>query len=167
MIFNTSASDLDESSNPGVSMRRTIVSATLNGFEYAMLAVQDSRSSPTTRFESEAILMNCDIVGKFVYIREGIDPHRRFPDSSAPHDSVRGRQYRQGRSRVHELSKRTTRTLSGPRKGSVARYSAFLNSFASVDGGRGTDMEPSLLLILFYSRSFGSRIPMPRSRVEP
>lgn len=58
MILRTSASDLDVSSNPGVSIRRTVVPATLKGSEYDTVSVQESRSSPITRLEPEARLMN-------------------------------------------------------------------------------------------------------------
>ena len=58
IIFKTSVSVFEVSSNPGVSMRSTLCPSRVNIFESWTSAVHDSKSVPTRRFEPLARLTN-------------------------------------------------------------------------------------------------------------
>ena len=74
MSFKISVSLIEASSNPGVSIRITTRSSTVNSTVGCTSAVHESKSFPTCRFEPLARLINWSQLGELLVIITGHTP---------------------------------------------------------------------------------------------
>ena len=89
IIFKTSVSLLEVSSNPGVSMRITFLPSRVNSSASWTSAVHDSKLIPTRRFERLARLINWrDPSESPVIITDITCAYRCFPTPSCAHNTA-------------------------------------------------------------------------------
>lgn len=89
IIFRISVSLFEVSSNPGVSMRITLLPSRVNSSASWTSAVHDTKLSPIRRFERLARFINWRQAGELPVVgTKGVSTHGCFPTSSCAHDSV-------------------------------------------------------------------------------